>query len=312
MRLFQFGFLDFFGILAPGVIFLVNIAVLLYALLSMDSEGIRILQTARESNELKSLLQTSGGGIILSLVLIIVSYLFGFILRLTRPDLADKAASFYLKLTSPKKTIIDKYLLMLRLEKEGKLNKYKGEADSTNKEKLSIRKRIKQFKIYLENEYYPPKIKNTEELPHYFWTEEQYPYFKSTKFIYNRDLPNDLTKIIMKDKKYHNKNMYNYWKELLAARDQNIYSLISQAEAHVRFMSGSLWALLIGFITGIILMINNLYLGLIFTLVSFYMLHIILKRFKNQRRREVKLLLDGIIITSKGENISEISRLSEN
>ena len=96
----------------------------------------------------------------------------------------------------------------------------------------------------------------------------------------------------------------------MSAKNQNIYSMISQAEAYVRFMCGSFWALLVGLISGVFLIKINLLIGIFILVVSFLMINVILRRFKNQRRREVKMLLDGIIITSGGKkNISDFSIL---
>lgn len=312
MRFFEFGFLDFFGILAPGVIFLLNTTILIYSILNLSDKGKTIIQTIQNSSEIQTLLQTSGGAIVISLILIIICYLVGFILRLIVPDNVDKAASFYLKLIAPRKRIINKYRFMFKLEKEKKLNNYNDSNDSEKKKRMNIYSRIKSLKNYLENIYYPEKIAKVEPLPPWFWSEEKYPYVRSTQFIYNRDLPKELTIEIMKETKYLNKNMYNYWKELLSAKNQNIYSMISQAEAYVRFMCGSFWALFVGLISGIFLIKISLLVGIFVLVVSLLMINILLRRFKNQRRREVKMLLDGIIIITGGKNISEFSILKDN
>lgn len=86
-------------------------------------------------------------------------------------------------------------------------------------------------------------------------------------------------------------------------------TIIYQSEAFVRFMSGSFWALVIGILTGIVLLINCLKTGnnlssIIFLLLILIFITItILRRFKNQRRREVFVLLSSLSATYRNNDI---------
>jgi len=296
MGQFQFSFLDFFGILAPGIIFFLNSAIFAFSILNLSTKGKLMIQTLQNIEEIRMLMQTSGGGIILSLLLIIICYVIGFILRLIVPDIVDNIASFYLKLISPKKRLIDKYKFMQKLEKEDNFKRlYK------NQNELNILKRMQNCKKYLKEIYFPKLLSSSDPLPIWFWSDETYPYSQSTQYIFNRYLPKELSLKFKKVSKHLNKSMYNYFKILIAAQNQAISSMIFQAEGYVRLMCGIFWAFSVGLLSGILLLKTNLLVGAFLVLISVFVLNIILTRFKNQRRREVKLLMDGVIVLSVGK-----------
>jgi hypothetical protein len=275
MNFFRVGVVDFFGILCPGILLLINLSVFLFAC-NLPIEG------------MWSSISTGDAGIVVSLLLFVICYLFGFILRLISPDLIDRAASFLGSLRSYR----DKRKFYAELEKQGKLPKRKTKEES--------KKVLK--------EYYDKSIEQDKPLPSFFWREERYPYYYGTRYLYNRNLSPELGNEIMGKRKYHNKNTYNLAKTYIASKDPNLATLVFQAEAFVRFMSGAFWALSLGIVSGVILIISdiasnkNLITALVFTAITLTMMMIILARFKNQRRREVKILIDAMLIVS-GKNI---------
>jgi hypothetical protein len=269
MNFFRVGVVDFFGILCPGILLMINLSVFLFAW---------NLPIERTWNSIS----TGDAGIILSLLLFVICYLFGFILRLISPNLLDRAASLLGGLRSYK----DKrdFYAQLKLPKE------------KTKEAKEERKRVLK-------DHYDKLMEQDKSLPGFYWREELYPYYYGTRYLYNRNLSPRIGKEIMGERKYHNRNTYNLAKTYLASREPNLATLVFQAEAFVRFMSGAFWALALGVVSGVILIINkNLIEALVFTGITLAMMMIILARFKNQRRREVKILIDAMLIVS-GKNI---------
>lgn len=265
MNNFKVGVVDFFGILCPGIILLINFQVLLFAC------NIPIMQYLESMLNIES-------DTFFAIILFVLCYLFGFILRLISPDIVDYAATIFKKILNP-----------FSFFKERKLYKSLGLLQIKNK----------QEKRRILNIYFNSLIDQGEKLPKFFWYEEKYPYFIGNRYIYKKYLsPNDAK--IMDIEKYHNKNNYNYWKVLLSHNDINLAALVFQAEASVRFMAGSFWALLVGIISGILLIIKDMNsqsnLGYIISSVYFSLIFIILIRFKGQRYREVKILIDSIIV----------------
>ena len=282
MNFFRVGIIDFFGILCPGVLLLINLSILLFTCnVHLDQFW-------------KSISKEDWGSIIF-LSLFVICYLFGFVLRLISPDYVDKISTFFGKLIAPMQ-YIEKHKMREKFGNEGMLSK-----------NISRRKRNKQFKTLLE-EYYAKLIEQGKPLPHFFWNDELYPYYFGLKCVYYRNLPNQVAHAIMQDKHSHNKDTFNFWKTLIASRNPNVATLVFQAEAFVRFMSGSFWAIIIGILSGIILITTNLgsyqkiAIGISLTFISILMAAVILNRFKNQRRREVKILLDAIFVISKAGN----------
>lgn len=282
MNFFRVGVVDFFGILCPGVLLLINILVFLFACSGQD-------------DHLWKPVLEGVGWFILPLLLFVICYLFGFILRLISPDHVDKASTLFKKLKAFRRYRSDKHDLRVKFEEEVKKS-----------EKLQrIEYPKKQFEVFLED-YYDKLIETGEKLPKILWIEERYPYYFSHKYRYYKNFPPKVGHAIMGSKKeYYNKDTYNFWKTLLINRDPNLATQVFQAEASVRFMSGSFWALFIGILSGIFLVIMNLgsikivAIGICLTTISILMATIILNGFKNQRRREVKALLDAIFVTSK-------------
>lgn len=280
MNFFRVGVIDFFGILCPGILALINLSALLFIC------NVQIDQVLQSKS-------TENWGIVLPILLLVICYLFGFILRLITPDYVDKASTLFGKLIAPCHCI-EKSKLRKKFEKKNE------------KKKSSRRDRKKAFRSFLETRF-DKLIKRGKPLPGFFWTDECYPYYFGLKYFYYKDFPYKIAHAIIDKKEYHNKSTYNFWKRLLASRDPNLATLVFQAEAYVRFMSGSFWALVIGILSGILLIITNpgsgknVAIGISLTAMSILMAVIILNRFKNQRRREVKILLDAIFVASKAE-----------
>ena len=279
MNFFRVGIIDFFGILCPGVLLVVNINVFLFAC---------------NINLWASLEQVSMGdnGLILFLFLFVLCYLFGFILRLISPDIIDKIT-----------TILFRIIFLFRYIEKNRLKK--SFISRNNKGGLNRREKKEQFRKYLDS-YYNKLIQRGKKLPKYFWIDEIYPYYYSLKSIYRKHMTPKISHSIISKKSLHNKTVYNFWKTTIADSNPTLSTLIFQAEAFVRFMAGSFWSLLVGIISGLILIINqshdNNYFsyGLILSTVSIILAYIILSRFKNQRRREVMILLNSIFtITNK-------------
>ncbi len=266
MNNFKVGVVDFFGILCPGIILMISIQVFLY------SCNINLFQYTEPIFKINS-------DTLLGAILIVICYLFGFILRLISPDIVDSAATVYKKTINP-----------LSIIQKKKLYKELKSKDKTEKGKRT-----------LFNDYYIKLIEHDQKLPNFFWIESRYPYYIGNKYVYKKYLSSKDYKI-MNNEKYHNKNNYNYWKVLITKHDLNLASLIFQAEASVRFMAGSFWSLNVGLISGILLITNNEkvphLLGAIITLVYLISIMIILSKFKSQRQREVKILIDSILICS--------------
>ncbi|NQE46195.1 hypothetical protein C5S31_09270 [ANME-1 cluster archaeon GoMg2] len=368
MNFFRVGVVDFFGILCPGVLLLVNILVFLFA---CGAGGFNL---------------SVAGGFNLSLLLFVICYLFGFILRLISPDYVDKAATHFKKLKAFKRYRKERNKLLVEFKNEGGITEmlylfswenvsgsdsveilkllgdkfdinWAGNAEihkvddkticisknensaeiridekkekatlkisdgKTHKlkvkkedgklniyKKLNRKERKEQIKALLED-YYDELIKNGDKLPYFFWIDDIYPYYFSHKFRYYKSFPPKVAHAIMGKKDFHNKDTYNFWKTLLISHDPNLATQVFQEEAFVRFMSGSFWALFIGILTGIALVImhneETIKIGVCLMTISILMVSIILNGFKNQRRREVKVLLDAIFITSKASYVHD-------
>ena len=131
--------------------------------------------------------------------------------------------------------------------------------------------------------------------------EECYPYYVGIKWLYYKGLGQDTSTLLMKRSRWHNKNNYNFWKAFLVNKNPDLANIVFQAEAFVRFMSGSFWALTFGLVPGAVLLFYGpdspvqFVVGSVLTLTNLLLVQVILSCFKNQRRREVKLLLDAIL-----------------
>ena len=280
MNFFKVGIVDFFGILCPGVLLLMNLILLLVA---CHVDFIKSIDL--------NLLEKLDVG--LFIFLFVICYLFGFILRLVSPDIVDKISTIFAHLIFP-----CKYLLKRKLKKD-----FKDANKDVNWKRGEFREKFKQFLF----SYYEDKISKGENLPQFFWLDEQYPYHYSLKYIITKYFPPSVKDGLILEK-YHNRQYINYWKTLVVRKDPNLATLVFQSEALVRFISGAFWALGIGIIAGFLLILSslksggNINFGLFFTILSTLMSITILLRFKNQRRREVFTLLISIKAISEEEN----------
>lgn len=280
MNFFKVGIVDFFGILCPGVLLLMNLILLLVA---CQVDFIK-------SIDLRLLERLAVG---LFIFFFVICYLFGFILRLFSPDIIDKIS-----------TIFNHYLFPWRYSAKRKLRK---EFKIKNKDRKWNRREFKKrFNEFL-NSLYEDNIKKRIPLPKFFWAEDKYPYYQSLKCILNFYFPAPIKNRLLLGK-FYNKVYISTWKTIIVSKDNNLAALVYQAEALVRFMSGTFWALVVGIIAGFLIIISGLKsgsdisMGLFLTLVSLFMSIIILLKFKDQRRREVLILLTAIDIVSQAEN----------
>lgn len=127
------------------------------------------------------------------------------------------------------------------------------------------------------------------------WTGERYPYYLSTVWVYQQYYPATIAAQFYGPQDVHNKATYNYWKSWLASHHPDAAALVHQAEASVRLMSGSFWALVVGLFSGGLLLLSlEFLLSVVVILSCVGAIYLILFTFKNQRRREVKTLLDSL------------------
>ncbi len=280
MNFFRVGVVDFFGILCPGVLLMINILVFLFALDLLEDT---LLEGLKEFDE-----------IFLLLLVFVICYLFGFVLRLISPDKVDKVAYWYGRIR--------------HFRKRSKLVKKLPIKGPSEKEEESGEK--KKPKNLLEAEY-KRRFGINESLPPFFWKIEPYPYYWGMMELYRGAIPhkNEHLKKILGDKGSFRKGTLNYWKILVLRSDANLATIVIQAEAFVRFMSGSFWALLIGFFAGFVYIVthwgeDSAYIGLfvVYIVLSLVMWFILLTRFKDQRRREVKVIVDSILTLCQTED----------
>lgn len=249
MNFFKFGIIDFFGILAPGVIFVVNKLIFFYAFMSLFDWGLRILCDISKSHFFKKIILEGNNWIMLSIIVLIICYTWGFILRLIRPDLVGKTSTIYFRFIHPKKMIIEKRDVIKKFVNTEHFKSFllKMRKEKSNMSLLVI------IQKYIEEYYIPKLIEEGKKMPDFVWCEEKYPYYLGTKYIYQKAMPEEITESILDDNRFHRSYNYNYWKLLLTARNPNLSALIYQAEAHVRFLCGSFWALSFGFLSCLIL-----------------------------------------------------------
>ncbi|HEX9970621.1 MAG TPA: hypothetical protein VGD14_00985, partial [bacterium] len=93
MNFFKVGIVDFFGILCPGVLLLMNLILLLVA---CHVDFIKSIDL--------NLLEKLDVG--LFIFLFVICYLFGFILRLISPDIVDKISTIFAHLIFPCKYLL--------------------------------------------------------------------------------------------------------------------------------------------------------------------------------------------------------------
>jgi hypothetical protein len=251
MSFFKVSIIDFFGILCPGVLLLTNLSFLLLIF--------------KDENNLFQNIPEGDYGLTAFLLLFVISYLFGFILRLISPDSIEKliipigkrARSRYIK----KNCIIGKY-------------KKKYNTSNINEE---------EFEDFLWDEFY--KNRNKFLNPSWCWRYEDYPYYFSLRQLYYSHLPTHIVNKIVGKKEKHSKDKLNFYKAWLTSEKPELAVLTFKAEAFIRFMSGAFWALVIGVLVGIFMiiyyMINDKItsLGLCLTIISFIIVIIIFSKF---------------------------------
>ena len=227
MNFLRVGVVDFFGILCPGVLLTLSLLTLLAA---MEAP--------------LDLADLSKFDPVLLVPMFVIWYLFGFVLRLISPDKLDRAATWYGRITH------------LRCETKRR-QKIKECIDEGHISRADPERR-KKIRNCLEK-YYDEIIfdSKTKRMPCYFWYEEMYPYYRTTAFLYTRYYPEEFGRRITREKEFHEKVFYNYLKIFLARAEPNLATVVLQAEAFVRFMSGSFWAMVVGLIAGLVYLLRN-------------------------------------------------------
>lgn len=295
MNFFKVGVVDFFGILCPGVILVLNIAVIMHNIKLATYWWIPIQESDHN-------IFSDFDGALIFFFAFVVAYLFGFALRLLSPDLVDEHATWFAFRVNKKQ----------RLERNRYKNMYNKRMNiNENYRKLSRKEKELKFRRYIKKTCIRMSENNfPRDFLRFYWLQESYPYYAGTKYVYYKHFGAEIANIIMKDFRHHNKDTYNYWKTFLASSDGNLSTIVFQAEAFVRFMSGSFWAITVGIFAGLSFVPHGLWeifsgkvalgvseaaLGLLFATMSMVLLALLLLRFKNQRRREVKTLLDALL-----------------
>ncbi|MEO1260532.1 MAG: hypothetical protein AAFZ15_17175 [Bacteroidota bacterium] len=150
--------------------------------------------------------------------------------------------------------------------------------------------------------FYLTKIRKRKEL----WVKEPFPYTKSMQSRFEKSGMGEVIVFLKKlNKEFSNKSYFNYCKLLIIAKSPALSRQVQQAEALVRFLSGTIWVLRyigiwvapIGLITFILKGNHKLavfYAGFLF--VSLIVLLLILERFKYQRRKEVQTVWSSIYL----------------
>jgi hypothetical protein len=266
MNFFRVGAVDFFGILCPGVLLLVNLQLFLAV------AGNRQLPAEMTFGDVSEVFR--------GLLVFVLSYLCGFVLRMVSPDYLDRFATLFTWLRRP-----DLFMARSRFRRR-------------------VRRRLEPTpvtKSRIDNECrreYEALIRTGERLPGFFWHEDRYPYYLSTKAAYWMYMPS-LAAEAMSERQYHSRSAYNFWKVWLAQNAPDLATLVFQAEAQVRFVAGSCFALALGVISGALFAaVREISFGGAWATGSAIAASVILIGFKNQRRREVKLLLDCIEVAS--------------
>jgi hypothetical protein len=143
------------------------------------------------------------------------------------------------------------------------------------------------------------------------WASEKFPYKESMKVTFDRlgmrGIPLFLEKLNPNYADADNTLFFNYCKLLLEGNCPEVAKLAAQAEAMVRFLSGSALALLISAFVWFLSAVFYLFVAPLYALVSFVcasasilFLWPILARFKLQRRREVQIVWTSIHLLLHG------------
>lgn len=259
------GVIDFFGILCPGIILMINIEILLHSFETKDLPDLILMPSIDNIG-------------IHTLIFFVLCYLLGVILRLFSPDIIDNIATQI-------HSAIHFYPFS---KKQIKKRKIKKENPS-----LSKKERKKRFTKYLNQK------SSKGKLPDFHLKEEKYPYYLGNKHIYKKSLTKSIS-VIMNNEGFHNKDNYNHWKVKISHFSNDIYNMILREEAFVRFISGSFWSILFGIFVCLISLVNckkdNDFFETVLLSVYLFISLVILYKFKYQRRREVKVTLDAILI----------------
>jgi hypothetical protein len=144
------------------------------------------------------------------------------------------------------------------------------------------------------------------------WVTDVFPYKDTiSKRLINdgmEDIPDLIARLNDKYGRKNNTSFFNYCKWFVDANNAALSRQIHQAEALVRFLSGTTIALLIAILVAIIMLVISVYKGIVvlwlsyggLLLISLLCLSLILERFKFQRRREVYMVWFCTFIILKG------------
>ena len=144
------------------------------------------------------------------------------------------------------------------------------------------------------------------------WVTDVFPYkdtlSKRLKSDGMEDVPDLIARLNAKYGRNNNTSFFNYCKWFIDANNPALSRQVHQAEALVRFLSGTTIALLIAISVAIIMLAVSVYKGLVvlwlsyggLLLISLLCLFLILERFKFQRRREVYMVWFCTFIILRG------------
>jgi small-conductance mechanosensitive channel len=157
------------------------------------------------------------------------------------------------------------------------------------------------------------------------WIEEKFPYKESIAKRCREDGMGEVLACIesinISYARPGNNTFFNYCKLFIEGNSVALSRHIRQAEAMIRFLSGTFFALVLSLLIGLYffllfwisrdMLLRDVYLGI--SLVSLVFLVAILERFKHQRRREVwflwsatYLLLNGAVKSDKDLSLDDI------
>lgn len=271
INVIRVGVIDFFGILCPGVLLFLNLLLLADAL----NRVVKIpLPFAIDKNN--TFLFT-----VATLFIFVVCYLLGMVLRLLRPYLIDKTITVFYRLMDD---LLSKE--KRRIRKEG--NEGVGTCADEN---------------FPNNDYYKKLLdEKNVKFPKFFWREELFPYSYGNAKFYVRNIPKQRSNldIILQIKNTHIFNACKIW---LCSVDPALAMMLLREEAQVRFVSGSFWALAIGLLTSMFSLITSIIMqpdripySISLMILFLILIVIIVLNFKRLRRKEVKTLLDSLLI----------------
>ena len=149
------------------------------------------------------------------------------------------------------------------------------------------------------------------------WVTDSFPYSSTLIPVFEKSGTSAITDFLFSiNPKFGTKPYFNYCKLLIVAKNPALAAQVHQAEALVRFLSGTTWGLIVGIIIALMGFITfsikglkflTIFYGSVF-IMSFIILLLILRRFKYQRRREVEIVWRCTYLVLTDGNNSKLSK----